>query len=146
MIARKILKKYPQFNQRTFSNNWTIDETSRNFYQSTRKCSNKIWATKNVRRHSIAKRTTSMKKVMYAIFLNSPGETVQVPIPRSKKVTGKLFRRLAMKKFENYLKKSHPRLCLQSLTLLQANLPAHTSKGTLAFVEKKGLTILQHPP
>ena len=24
-IARKLLKKYPQFNQRTFSNIWTVD-------------------------------------------------------------------------------------------------------------------------
>ena len=87
-----------------------------------------------------------MKKVMYAIFLNSRSETIQVPIPHSKTVTGKLYQRLAMKKFENYVKKSHPMLCLQSLTLLQDNVPAHTSKGTLMFLEKKSLTILPHPP
>ena len=95
-----MLKKYSQFNQRTFSNIWTDDETG-NFYQSTRKCSNKIWATKNVRRSSIAKRTTSMKKVMYAISFNSRGDTVQVPFLRSKTFTGKLNQRLVMKKFEN---------------------------------------------
>ena len=27
LIARKMLKKYPQYNQRTFSNIWTVDET-----------------------------------------------------------------------------------------------------------------------
>ena len=80
-------------------------------------------------------------KVMYAIFFNSRGETVQVTIPRIKTVTGKLYQRLAMQKFENYVKKSRPRLCFQSLTLLQDSLPAHTSKGTLTFLEKKGLTI-----
>ena len=79
---------------------------------------------------------------MYAIFFNSRGETVQVPIPRSKTVTGNLCRRLAMKKVKNYVKKSRPRLCFQSLTLLQDNVQAHTSKVTLAFLEKKGLTIL----
>ena len=83
---------------------------------------------------------------MYLIFFSSRGETVQAPIPHSKMVTGKLYRRLAMKKFENYVKKSSPRLCLQSLTLLQNNVPAHTSKGKLEFLEKKGLTILPHPP
>ena len=70
-----------------------------------------------------------MKKVMYSIFFNSRGETVQIPIPHSKTVTLKLYRRLAVKKFANYVKKSRPRLCLQSLTLLQDNVPAHTSKG-----------------
>ena len=44
------------------------------------------------------------------------------------------------------MKKSRPRLCLQSLTLLQDNLPAHTSKGTLVFLEEKVLTILPHQP
>ena len=39
----------------------------------------------------MAERTTSMKKVMYAIFFNSRDETVQVLIPRSKMVTGKLY-------------------------------------------------------
>ena len=53
-----------------------------------------------------------MKKVMYAIFFNSRGETVQIAIPRGKTVTGKLYRRLVTKKFENYVKKSRPRLGL----------------------------------
>ena len=132
-IARKLLKKYPQFNQRTFSNIWTVDETWVHFYQPTRKCSNKIWATKNERRPSIAKRTISMKKVMYAIFFNSRGETVQIAIPRGKTVTGNLYRRLVMKKFENYVKKSRPRLGLQGLSILHDNAPAHTSKKQPRF-------------
>ena len=55
---------------------------------------------------------------MFAIFFNSRGETVQVAIPHGKTVAGKLYRRLAMKKFENYVKKSRPRLSFRSLTLL----------------------------
>ena len=97
---------------------------------------------------TIAKLTigTCMKKVTYVIIFNSRCETVQVPIPRSKTVSGKLYRRLVMKKFRKYAKKSRPMLCLQSLALLQDNVPAHTSKGTLAFLEKKVLTILPHQP
>ena len=55
-----------------------------------------------------------MKKVMYyyAIFFNSRGETVQVAIPHDKTVTGKLYRRLVMKKLENYVKKSRTSLGL----------------------------------
>ena len=87
-----------------------------------------------------------MKKAMYTLFFNCRGETVQVAIPHGKTVTGKLYRRLVMKKFENYVKKSRPRLGLQSLTILHDNAPAHTSKETIMFLEKKGLTILPHPP
>ena len=75
---------------------------------------------------------------------NSRGEIVQVPIPCSETVTGKLYRRLVMQKFDNYVKKSSPRLCFQSLTILHDNVPAHTSNETLAFLEEKGLTILPH--
>ena len=95
---------------------------------------------------TIAKRTRSMKKVMYAIFFNSCGETVQVAIPHGKTDTGKLYRRLVMKKLENYVKKFRPRQGLQSLTILHDNAAAHTSKETVAFLEKKDLTILPHPP
>ena len=96
-----------------------------------------MWATQNVRILSIAERTTSMKKVMYAIVFNSRDEMVHVPTSRSKTVTGKLYRRLAMKKFENYVKKRRPKLCLKSLTLLQDNVLAHTSKNT---------QVLENPP
>ena len=76
-----------------------------------------------------------MKKDMhyYAIIFNSRSETVQVAIPHSKTVTGKLYRRLVMKKLANYVKKSHPRLVLQNLTILHDKAPAHTSKETVAF-------------
>ena len=146
MIAHKQLKKYPKFNQRTFSSISTVDETWVLFYQPNRKCSNKIWATKNVRRPSIAKRTTNMKKVMYAIFYNSRDETDQAVIPRRKKVTGKLYQLLVMKKFKKYLKKSRPRLGLQSPTLLDDNAPVHTPKRNSRVLDDNALTILLHPP
>ena len=75
---------------------------------------------------------------MYAIFFNSRVETIQVAISRGKMITGKLYRRLAMKKkIKNYVKKSRTRLCLQSLTLLHDVVPADTSKGTFAFLRRK---------
>ena len=78
-----------------------------------------------------------MKKVMYAIFFNSRGETVQIAIPHGKTVTWKLYRRLVMKKFENYVKKSRPRLGLQGLTILHDNAPAHNSKKQSRFWRRK---------
>ena len=43
----------------------------------------------NCNRPSIAKRITSVKKVIYAIFFNFRGETVQEAIPREITVTVK---------------------------------------------------------
>ena len=84
-----------------------------------------------------------MKNVMYLIFFNSRGETVQAPISHSKMVTGKLYRRLAMKKFENYVKKSSPRLCFQSLALLTGQCAStHLKRNTRVLGEER----LDNPP
>ena len=75
-----------------------------------------------------------MKKVMYTIFFYSRGETDQTVISRGKTDTGKLYQLLVMKKFENYVKMTCPRLGLQSLTLLDDNAPVHTQKKQSRFV------------
>ena len=107
-----------------------------------KKCSHKIWGTKNVRRPSIAKRTTK-KKVMYSILFNSRGETIQVPIPHSKTVTLKLYRRLAMKKFENYVKKSHTRLCISKPYPFRGQCAStHLKRNTRVLGEER----LDNPP
>ena len=93
----KIDNLYTKFNQRTLSNLMTVDETSVHYFQPTRKCTNKIWATKQAIRPSVAKRTLSVK-VMYAVFFNSRGENVQVAIPRGRTVTRKVYSGIVLKR------------------------------------------------
>ena len=83
---------------------------------------------------------------MYAIFFNSMGETLQIPIPKGKSVTGKLYRDLVLKKFEKHLKKHGKSVGLRGVKLLQDNAPAHTSEVVKTFLENKGVELLPHPP
>ena len=70
-IAKQLLKQFPKYNNRSFANIITGDETWVHFYEPKQKIQNKIWATKGGKRPCIAKRTMSIEKVMYVIFLTN---------------------------------------------------------------------------
>ena len=64
----KLLKMYPKYSKKAFDNIVTGDETWVYYFEPKRKVANRIWATKNARRTSIAKRIRTVKKVLHAIF------------------------------------------------------------------------------
>ena len=70
-IAEQLLKQFPKYNNQSFANIITGDEPWVHFYESKPKKQNKIRATKGSKRPCIAKRTMSIKKVMYVIFFSS---------------------------------------------------------------------------
>jgi hypothetical protein len=51
----------------------------------------KIWATKGSQRPCIAKRTMSVKKVIYAIFFTNQGHAIQISEPKGKSVNAKFY-------------------------------------------------------
>ena len=69
--AKMLLKQFPNYNAQSFANVVTGDETWVHFFEPKRKIQNKIWATKACKRPYIAKRTISVRKVMYAIFFTT---------------------------------------------------------------------------
>ena len=80
-IAKQLLKQFPKYNNRSFANIITGDETWVHFYEPKRKIQNKIWATKGGKRPCIAKRTMSIKMVMYVIFFTNQGPAIQIAVP-----------------------------------------------------------------
>lgn len=101
--AKKLLKMFPEFNRRRFNNVITGDETWVHFFEPHRKIDNKIWATRNARRPTIAKRTLSVKKVMVAVFFDINGFLLQVSVPRGQSVTGRFYKQKVLKKIEKIL-------------------------------------------
>ena len=67
-VAKKLLQMFPKYDKKQFANVFTGDETWVHYFESVRKVSNKIWATKHSKRPIIAKHSLSTKKVLYAIF------------------------------------------------------------------------------
>ena len=79
--ARELLKTYKGCNSQVISNLLTDDETWVHMFEPQRRADNKQWKRKDQKRPCIAKRTTSSKKMLYAIFFNSSGPVIQVPCP-----------------------------------------------------------------
>ena len=71
-----------------FDSQRTGDETWVHFYEPKRKVDNRIWALKHAKRPSIAKRTLTAKKVLYAIFLRNSGPLMQIAVPKGRGVSG----------------------------------------------------------
>ena len=68
-IAKRLLKQFLKYHNRSFANIITGDETWVHFYEPKRKMQNKIWATKGGKRPCIAKRTMSIQKGNVCNFL-----------------------------------------------------------------------------
>ena len=81
-IAKQLLKQFPKYNNRSFANIITGDEMWVHFYEPKQKIQNTIWATKGGKRPCIAKRTMSIKKVMYVIFFKNQGLLFRLPYQR----------------------------------------------------------------
>ena len=101
-IAKQLLKQFPKYNNRFFANIITRDETWVHFYEPKRKIQNKIWATKGGKRPCIAKRTISIKKVMYVIFFTNQGPAIQTAKPKGKSVNARFYKGNVLHKLKKY--------------------------------------------
>ena len=81
-IAKRLLKQFPKYNNRSLAYIITGYETWVHFYEPKQKIQNKIWATKGGKRPCIAKRTMSIKMVMYEFSLQSKVLLFRLPYQR----------------------------------------------------------------
>jgi histone-lysine N-methyltransferase SETMAR len=144
--ARKILKMAQKMEKNNFSDLVTGDETWIYFYEPHRKMSNKVWATKAAKRPCIAKRTMSVRKMLYAIFFTARGPAIQVPVPKGRGITGKFYRDVVLKKLDKYFVRIRPKSGMRHIKLLHDNAPAHKAAIVTDLLAGKHVIVLQHPP
>ena len=137
---------YPKFIKKVFDNLVTGDETRVYSFEPERKCSNQIWATKNAGRQIIAKRTRTVRKVLYVIFFHSKGPVMKILVPKGRTVTAKFYKNVVLRKFKKYYKTRRPKTGLKHLRLLHDNAPAHKAHLVIEFLESEKVTVLPHPP
>ena len=145
-VDKKLLQMFPKYDKRQFANVVTGYETWVHYFEPVRKVSNKIWATKHSKRPIIAKRSSSTKKVLYAIFFSDEGVAIKVPVKKGKSITGKYYKDVVLKKLKKYYQKRRPATGIKHVRLLHDNAPAHTSAIVTAFLKKEKVTVLPHPP
>ena len=64
------------------------------FFEPKRRAVNRILATKNAGRPSIAKQIRVVQKVLYAIFFTSKGQDIQIPVRKGRTATDKSIKTL----------------------------------------------------
>ena len=96
-VAKKLLQMFPKYDKKQFANVVTCDETWVHYFEPIRKVSNKNWATKHSKRPIIAKRSLSIKKVLYGIFFSGEGVAIKVPVKKCKSITGKYYKDVVLK-------------------------------------------------
>ena len=82
---------YPKYSKKAFDNLVTGDETWAYYFVPKRKCSNRIWATKNARHPITVKPTRTVKKVLNVIFFDNKGPVMQILVPKGRTVRTKFL-------------------------------------------------------
>ena len=104
-VAIKLFQMFPKYDKKQFANFVTGDETWVHYFESVRKVSNKIWATKHSKRPKINKHSLNAKKVLYATFFSGEESEIIVPV---KKHHRKVLQRGSTEDTEKVLSKTTP--------------------------------------
>ena len=85
-------------------------------------------------------------RMLYAIFFNSKGPVLQIPVPKGSSVTGKFYRESVLTQLDDFYQTRRPRTGVRGIKLLHDNAPAHKSATVQEYLKKYWLDVLDHPP
>ena len=73
------------------------------------KAKNKVWLSFEGDRPVIFRRSKTSNCMLYAIFFDSKGPVLQIPVPKGSSVTGKFFRESVLTQLVDFYQKCRPR-------------------------------------
>ena len=115
-------------------------------FEPQRRADNKQWKRKDQKCPCIAKRTISLKKILYEIFFNSSGPVVQVPCPSGHTVTGWFYKNSVLKKVKEFYNNKWPSKGWSGVHLLHDNASSHKCEVVKSFLASEKVKVLNHPP
>ena len=136
------IEKYDKYDPRRLEEIVTGDETWIYHFQSNSKAENKVWVSSEGDRPVIARRC----KTSNAIFFDSKGPVLQIPVPKGSSVTGKFYRESFLTQLVDFYQKRRPCTGVRGIKLLHYNAQAHKSATVQEYVKESGLDVLGHPP
>ena len=94
-LASHVIEKYDKCDPRCFDRKVTGDETWIYHFQPDSKAKNKVWVSSEGDRPVIARHCKTSNHMLYAIFFDSKGPVLQIPVPKGnlslESSTGKVF-------------------------------------------------------
>ena len=91
-LVSQVIEKYNKCDPRHLEEVVTGDETWIYHFKPDSKAKNKVWVSSDGDRPVIACRCKTSNRMLYAIFFDSKGPVLQIPVPKGSSVTGKFYR------------------------------------------------------
>ena len=110
------------------------------------KAKNKVWLSSEGNRPVIARRCKTSNRMLYAIFFDSKGPVLQIPVPKCSSVTEKFYRESVLTQLVDFYQKHRPRTGVRGIKLLHDNAQAHKSATVQEYLKESGHNVLEHPP
>ena len=144
-LASQVIEKYDKCDPRCLEEIVTGDETSIYHFQPDSKAKNKVWVSSEGDRPVIVRCCKTANRMLYAIFFDSKGPVLQIPVPKGSSVTGKFYRESVLTQLVDFHQKCTPRTGVRGIKLLHDNAPAHKSATVQEYLKESGLDVLDHP-
>ena len=91
-LPLQVIEKYDKCDPRCLEEIVTGNESWIYHFQPDSKAKNKVWVSSEGYRPVIACRCKTSNHMLYAIFFDSKGPVLQIPVLKGSSVTGKVFR------------------------------------------------------
>ena len=145
-LTSQVIEKYDKCDPRRLEEIVAGDETWIYHFQPDSKAKSKFWVSSEGDRPVIARRCKTSNRMLYAIFFDSKGPVLQIPVPKGSSVTGKFYRESVLTQLVDFCQKRRPRTGVRGIKLLHDNATAHKSTTVQEYLKESGLDVLDHPP
>ena len=120
-LASQVIEKYDKCDPRRLEEIVTGDETWIYHFQPNYKAKNKVWVSSEGDRPVIACHCKTSNRMLYAIFFDSKGQVLQIPVQKGSSVTGKFYRESVLPQPVDFYQKCRPRTGVRGIKLLHDN-------------------------
>ena len=144
-LASQVIEKYDKCDPRR-SEEITGDETLICHFQPDFKAKNKVWVSSEGNRPVIARCCKTSNHMLYAIFFDSKGPVLQIPVPKGSSVAGKFYRESVITQLVDFCQKRRPRTSVRGIKLLHDNTLAHKSATVQEYLKEIWARCLRSSP
>ena len=145
-LASQVREKYDNCDPCRLEGIVTGDETWIYHFQPDSKAKNKVWVSSEGDRPVLARRCKTSNRLLYAIFFDSKGPVLLIPVQKGSAVTGKFYRESVLTQLVDFYQKRRSCTSVRGIKLLHDNAPAHKSAMVQEYLKESGLNVLDHPP
>ena len=96
----------------------TGDETWIYHFQPDSKAKNKVWVSSEGYRPAITARCKTSNRMLYAIFFDSKGPVLHIPVPKGSSVSGKFYRESVLTQLVDFYQKRRPHSAASNYSMI----------------------------